>query len=101
MMSALEREIIEKFRQLDQAAQKRVRDWILHEADESPALARQAFNDESWRAEVEAAQATLRPDASGHIPSASELLDEIREERDADILRSLGLWDSGEGRVSI
>jgi hypothetical protein len=88
-MDALEQEVIEKFHQLDKAAQQRVREVILR-ATEPPT----PFDYAAWWAEVEALNITMRPDASGRIPSASELVNEVREERDADILRSIGFGDS-------
>jgi hypothetical protein len=89
-MSTLEREVIEKFRQLDEDARKRVRALIEREADAQTA----GFDFDAWWARVEAARITLRPDASGRTPTASDLVNEVREERDADILRSLGFRDS-------
>jgi hypothetical protein len=48
----------------------------------------------TWLAEAEAVRINLRPDTSEHVPSTSELLNEAREERDADILRSIGFGNS-------
>ena len=95
MMSSVEREIIEKFRQLDKDAQQRVRAQIDRAAEETDQT---AFDYDAWFAEIEAAQITLRPDAYGHIPSTSELVNEVREERDADILHSIGFRDSASDR---
>ena len=92
MMSTLEREVIEKFYQLDKDAQKRVRDIIAQEPVES--ANRSTFDYDAWFAEVEALQIELRPDASGRVPSASDLVNEVREERDAEILRSIGFRNS-------
>lgn len=89
-MNTLEREVIEKFRQLDEDARKRVRALIERESDAQPAK----FDFDAWWAQVEAARITLRPDASGRIPTASDLVNEVREERDADILHSLGFRGS-------
>jgi hypothetical protein len=90
-MTSLEHEIIEKFQQLDKDAQQRVRALIDRELETTD---KAAFDYDAWFAEVEAAQISLRPDASGRTPSASDLVNEVREERDADILRSIGLGDS-------
>lgn len=90
-MNTLEQEIIEKFRRLDPDARKRVREVIDQEADLEHQTVR--FDFEAWWAAVEAARITLPPDASGRTPSASDLVNEVREERDADILRSLGFGD--------
>ena len=93
-MSTLEREVIEKFHQLDKAAQKRVRDLIIQETGSAEQADVSGFDYDAWWAEVETAQITLRPDVGGCIPTASELVNEVREERDADILHSLGLRGS-------
>jgi hypothetical protein len=87
-MSALEKEIIEKFRQLAPENRERVLSALQDEV-----MSRQKSL-KSWLAEADAVRITLRPDASGHILTGSELVNEAREERDADILRSIGLRDS-------
>lgn len=87
-MSALEDEIIRKFRQL--APEKRAA--ILSTLQEE--MSSQQMSLAAWLAETETIRFTLRPDANGHVPTASELVNEAREERDADIIRSLRLWDS-------
>ncbi|MBL8156361.1 MAG: hypothetical protein JNM70_19430 [Anaerolineae bacterium] len=52
----------------------------------------------AWLDAARAARITLRPDAEGHVPTASELLNEAREERDADLLQRAGLRNSaGDG----
>ncbi len=94
MMSAFESEVIEKFRLLDREAQKRVRDLIEREIDDERQDNTSSFDYDAWEAEVEAALITLSPDASGCMPSASDLVNEVREERDADVLRSIGFGDS-------
>jgi hypothetical protein len=87
-MSALEREIIEKFRQLAPENRVRMLSTLQEEVTARPvSLA-------AWLAEAEAVRLTLSPDAGGHIPAATDLLNEVREERDADILRSIGFRDS-------
>ena len=83
-MSALEKEIIEKFRQL--APESRVKMLSTLQAE----LTTQHVSLKAWLAEAEQVRISLSSDASGHIPSASELVNEAREERDADILRSRG-----------
>ena len=88
-MSALEQEIIEKFRQL--APENRIQ--LLSKLEQEVSSPQLSLLD--WLAEMKEARVTLRPDASGRVPTASELLNEVREERDADILRSLGFGDSG------
>ena len=94
-MSALEKEIIEKFHQLQPAAKQRVLALIEQEvAEEAGQADAAAFDYALWFREVEAIRLTLRPDASGHSPTASELVNEAREERDAELLGSIGLRDS-------
>lgn len=73
-MNALEQEIITKFRQLDADAQKRVRDMILQEAD--------VADDE---------QRTLEERSGKTI---ADWVNEVREERDDDILRYFGFGDT-------
>jgi hypothetical protein len=93
-MSALEleKEIIEKFRQLTPENRARLLSTLRAEAA-SPLMPLA-----SWLAEAEAVRFTVRADASGHILSAIELVNEAREERDADILHSSGLRDfAGDG----
>lgn len=87
-MSALEREIIDKFRQLSPESRARVLSSLQDEAQ----IERMTLT--KWLAETEAVRISLRPDASGFVPSASDLLTEIREERDGNILHSLGFRDS-------
>ena len=99
-MSALEREIIEKFHQLQPAAKQRIRALIEQEiAAEIQRAGASAFDYEAWFAEVEAVRVTLRPDTSGRAFSASDLVNEAREERDAEILCSIGLGDSAGDRT--
>lgn len=97
-MSTPEREVIEKFYQLDKDAQARVRALIAHSEGMSDQPGQKPFDYESWLAQIEAARITLRPDASGRVPSASDLVNDVREERDADILRGSGFGNSaGDG----
>ena len=49
-----------------------------------------------WLQLIETVQVRLRPDSEGYVLSASELVNEIHEERDADILRSIGFGDSAD-----
>ena len=59
MMSALENEVIEKFHQLDKAAQKRVRELILQETD-SEDQAASTFNYDAWFRGVESWRQEIR-----------------------------------------
>ncbi len=74
--NALEREIIEKFRQLDAAAKERVLQQLV--IKEQP---KQSFDYEAWLKEVgelrERIQARL---GEGEFVGALDLLDELREE---------------------
>lgn len=91
-MSALEQEIIDKFRQL--APEDRIRLLSTLHAEAHTV----ATSITAWLAEAEQVRITLHPDSTGHVPSASELVNEAREERDADLLHSLGFGDSaGDG----
>jgi 3-deoxy-manno-octulosonate cytidylyltransferase (CMP-KDO synthetase) len=52
----------------------------------------------TWLEEAEVVRFALRPDSGGHVPSASELVKEVREEHDADVLRRAGFGDSAGKR---
>lgn len=81
MMSALENEVIEKFHQLDKAAQKRVRELILQETESVGQADTPGFDYDAWWAEVENLQADIRKRIgdTGTVGALS-LLDELREE---------------------
>lgn len=83
-MTTQERQLIEKFRLLDQDAQQRVLSWIEREAANTT-----PFDYEAWLAQADAVRVTLPADSSGNVPSASDLVNAASEERDADILRYL------------
>lgn len=87
-MSALEKEIIEKFRQL--APESRIR--MLSTLQEE--LTSQQVSLEAWLTEADSVRIGLRTDIDGLVPTASELVNEAREEHDADILRSIGFRGS-------
>ncbi len=75
-MSALEREIIEKFRQLDKEARQRVRRQIEQEADLT-----QAFDFKNWLESVQALQKAMRDKyGEAHRVDVVRLLREVREE---------------------
>jgi hypothetical protein len=80
-MTALEREVIEKFYQLDKAAQKRVRELIVQEIQSIELAETPTFDFEAWWKETEALQVDIqaRIGHTGTIGSLS-LLDELREE---------------------
>lgn len=87
-MSALEKEIIEKFRQL--APENRAR--LLSTLQAESASPRISIK--NWLAEAENVRGMLQAEPSKQLPTASELVNEAREERDADILHSLGFRNS-------
>jgi hypothetical protein len=86
-METLEREIIEKFRQLEPAGQARVLSVLQTETQAREEA--EPFDREKFLAELDEVAIELQPDASGRVPSVAEMVNEVREERDADILRSL------------
>lgn len=77
-MSALEQEVIEKFRLLDKAAQQRVRKLIDQETEVGE------FDYEAWMRDIEAIRAEIRADNGGTFPQidAVTLLREIRDGED-------------------
>jgi hypothetical protein len=82
-MSALEREIIEKFHQLDAEARQRVRAAIQAESS-IVQVDGEPFDFEAWLAEVEVLRAEIQvelPDSD--TVGALSLLDELREEASA------------------
>jgi hypothetical protein len=73
-MSALEKEILEKFRQLEPDAKQRVLETLTLDAQSS-------FDYEAWWAEVENLQADIRARLGDTATvGALSLLDELREE---------------------
>ena len=83
MTSALEREVIEKFKMLDADAKQRVREMIeqetVVETDSQPV----SFNFDTWWKVVEANRIPATADVSGRMLNASDLVNEVREELDA------------------
>ncbi|NJL54767.1 hypothetical protein HC928_05905 [bacterium] len=75
-MSALEHEVIEKFHQLDEAAQQRVRQIILQDTS-----SRSPFDFDAWSREVEAIRADIRATHGGQQPAIDgvEMLRGIRD----------------------
>lgn len=81
-MSTLEREVIEKFRQLEPDAKQRVRSLIDQESSAEIEQSDVAtFDYEAWWADVEALQTDIRSriGETGTVGALS-LLDELREE---------------------
>ena len=87
-MSALEQEIVEKFRQLSPENRVRLLSTLQEEFES------QQITIPAWLAEAKTVRVSLRPDSSGQTPSVADLVNEVREERDADLLRSLGFGDT-------
>jgi hypothetical protein len=88
-MIELEQEIIEKFRQLTPESRER----ILSSLHEEAALSELSLAE--WLTQAETIRAKWQSDITHkHMPSVSELVNEAREERDADILHGLGFRDS-------
>ena len=86
-MTTLEREIIEKFRQLDNAGQQRIRNFI---EQETVARKQNRFDVNTWLAETD----TVRVNFPDNAPSSTDIIYETREENDGNILRSLGFGNS-------
>jgi hypothetical protein len=80
-MIELEQEIIEKFRQLTPESRERVLSSLQEE------VASKQLSLAEWFAQVETVRITFNSaTAREQMPSASELVNEVREEHDADIL---------------
>lgn len=77
-MSTLEREIIEKFHQLDREAQQRVRDLIVQET-EAP-----AFDYHTWFHDLEALRQQIRANHGNTLPPIDviSILRDIRNGED-------------------
>lgn len=80
-MSALEQEIIAKFRLLDKSAQQRVREIIAHEPESAVP---QAFDFDAWQQQIEALRGDIRSSHGGTFPSidAVNLLRDLRDGED-------------------
>lgn len=79
-MSALEREVIEKFRQLDKDAQKRVQELILQEVSlERPDSS--AFDYEAWFRDMESLRQQIRT-AQGDTRQSVDVVGLLRDIRD-------------------
>jgi hypothetical protein len=77
MLDALEREIIEKFRQLDEEGQRRVRSVIEQEAGVT------AFDFEQWVADIEALRQKNRAQHDDHR-STIDVVETLRQIRDGE-----------------
>ena len=83
-MSALEREIIEKFHQLQPAAKQRVRALIEQEIiAESKQPDAPKFDFAAWAESIEAMRQEMRADNHGKLP-AMDVVDILRKIRDGE-----------------
>jgi hypothetical protein len=88
MNNLLEVEIIEKFRQLPPESRVRVLTTLQEE------VAQKQLSLVQWLQDLDQLQISRAPDSTGRVQSASEWVNEVREERDADILHSIGFGDT-------
>lgn len=81
-MSALEREIMDLFHQLQPAAKQRIRVLIDRETtSEAEQVGSSAFDYAAWWADIDGLQADIRSRiGEGGVVGALSLLDELREE---------------------
>ena len=82
-MSALEREIVEKFHQLDRDAQKRVRKLIEQEAGSEGQAAAAAFDYDQWFHDIEALRRELQRQHGDALPPM-DVVGLLRDIRDGD-----------------
>jgi hypothetical protein len=82
-MSALEQELIARIRKLDAEKQRQVLNFVQKIEAPETSLGAWLKDIDSLREELIAKYGTM------HFPGVAELLNEIREERDNDILNSL------------
>lgn len=82
-MSALEREIVEKFHQLDDAAQRRVRALLEHEAAPEGQVEPSDFDYDQWFRDVESLRQELQSQHGALLPAA-DVVGILRGIRDGD-----------------
>jgi hypothetical protein len=83
IMSALEREIVEKFHQLDKDAQKRVREVIDQATGSEDQAGASAFDYESWLRDVETLRQEIRA-SHGDKLSSMDVIGLLRDIRDGE-----------------
>jgi hypothetical protein len=83
MMSTLEREVIEKFHQLDEAAQKRVRELIIQETDSEEQATASTFDYDAWCRDVESLRQEIR-ESRGHKLPPMDVVGILRDIRDGE-----------------
>lgn len=79
-MSTLEREVIEKFHQLDEAAQRRVRELIINATGTTAVT---IFDFEAWVADIEAMRQEIRASHGDQLPDI-HVVDMLRGIRDGE-----------------
>jgi hypothetical protein len=83
-MSALEREIVEKFQQLQPAAKQRVRMIIDQQVDAESQLAQtSAFDFAAWQDGIEAVRQQIRDSHAGKLPTM-DVVGMLRDIRDGE-----------------
>ncbi len=82
-MSTLEREVIEKFHQLDKDAQKRVRELIVQETDLTGETDASAFDYDAWFRDVESLRQKIRENHGNELPSM-DVVGILRDIRDGE-----------------
>lgn len=83
-MNTLEREVIEKFHQLDSDAQKRVRELIVNETESADQTGTSlTFNYETWFREIEALQQDIRSHHGNSLPP-TDVVGILRDIRDGE-----------------
>jgi hypothetical protein len=83
MMSTLEREVIEKFHQLDKDAQKRVREMIVQETDLTGQVDASAFDYDAWFRDVESLRQEIRESHGDKLPPI-DVVGMLRDIRDGE-----------------
>jgi hypothetical protein len=83
IMSALEREIIEKFHQLDKDAQKRIRELIDQETGSEKRAAPSAFDYDAWFRDTEKLRQEIRISHGNKLPPM-DVVGLLRDIRDGD-----------------
>lgn len=83
-MSALEREVVEKFHQLDRDAQKRVLELIVQEANSEEQAGAAEFDYDAWFRDVETLRQAIQVSHGDKLPSMDvvSLLRDIRDGED-------------------
>jgi hypothetical protein len=83
MMSTLEREVIEKFHQLDKDAQKRVRELIVQETDLTDQTDATDFDYDAWFRDVESLRQEIRASHENKLPHM-DVVGILRDIRDGE-----------------